>query len=88
MAWVAFDRAIKAAGLLHADAPVERWQKVRDRIHEEICTSGWNEKLGSFVQSYGSEHLDASLLLMPADGVPPAGGSAGSRARSRQLNKT
>jgi GH15 family glucan-1,4-alpha-glucosidase len=71
MAWVAFDRAIKAAGLLHADAPVERWQKVRSKIHQEICNKAWNEKLGSFVQSYGSEHLDASLLLMPMVGFLP-----------------
>jgi len=71
MAWVAFDRAIKAAGLLHADAPVERWQKVRTHIHQEICSKAWNEKLGSFVQSYGSEHLDASLLLMPMTGFLP-----------------
>jgi GH15 family glucan-1,4-alpha-glucosidase len=72
MAWVAFDRAIKAAGLLHANAPVERWQKVRAKIHEEICSQAYNEKLGSFVQSYGSEHLDASLLLMPMTGFLPA----------------
>jgi GH15 family glucan-1,4-alpha-glucosidase len=71
MAWVAFDRAIKAAGMLHANAPVERWQKVRTKIHDEICTRGYNEKLGSFVQSYGSEHLDASLLLMPLAGFLP-----------------
>ena len=72
MAWVAFDRAIKAAGLLHAGAPVERWQKVRTKIHDEICSQAYNEKLGSFVQSYGSEHLDASLLLMPLVGFLPA----------------
>jgi GH15 family glucan-1,4-alpha-glucosidase len=71
MAWVAFDRAIKAAAILHANAPVERWQKVRTTIHEEVCTRGYNEKLGSFVQSYGSEHLDASLLLMPMTGFLP-----------------
>jgi len=71
MAWVAFDRAIKAAGLLHAGAPVERWQKVRTKIHDEICSQAYNEKLGSFVQSYGSEHLDASLLLMPSVGFLP-----------------
>jgi GH15 family glucan-1,4-alpha-glucosidase len=71
MAWVAFDRAIKAAGMLHANAPVERWQKVRTKIHDEICSRGYNEKLGSFVQSYGSEHLDASLLLMPLTGFLP-----------------
>jgi GH15 family glucan-1,4-alpha-glucosidase len=71
MAWVAFDRAIKAAGMLHANAPVERWQKVRTKIHDEICSRGYSEKLGSFVQSYGSEHLDASLLLMPLVGFLP-----------------
>ncbi len=71
MAWVAFDRAIKAAGLLHAGAPVERWQMVRTKIHDEICSQAYNEKLGSFVQSYGSEHLDASLLLMPMVGFLP-----------------
>jgi GH15 family glucan-1,4-alpha-glucosidase len=72
MAWVAFDRAIKAAGLLHAGAPVERWQKVRTKIHDEICSQAYNEKLGSFVQSYGSDQLDASLLLMPMTGFLPA----------------
>jgi GH15 family glucan-1,4-alpha-glucosidase len=71
MAWVAFDRAIKASGILHAGAPVERWQKVRAKIHDEICARAYNEKLGSFVQSYGSEHLDASLLLMPMTGFLP-----------------
>jgi GH15 family glucan-1,4-alpha-glucosidase len=72
MAWVAFDRAIKAAGMLHAGAPVERWQKVRTNIHAEICAQAYNEKLGSFVQSYGSDQLDASLLLMPMVGFLPA----------------
>jgi GH15 family glucan-1,4-alpha-glucosidase len=72
MAWVAFDRAIKAAAMLHANAPVERWQKVRAKIHDEVCTQAYNEKLGSFVQSYGSEQLDAALLLMPMTGFLPA----------------
>jgi GH15 family glucan-1,4-alpha-glucosidase len=72
MVWVAFDRAIKAAGMLHAGAPVERWQKVRTKIHDEICSQAYNEKLGSFVQSYGSDQLDASLLLMPMTGFLPA----------------
>jgi GH15 family glucan-1,4-alpha-glucosidase len=72
MAWVAFDRAIKTAGMLHANAPVERWQKLRTKIHEEICTRAWNEEMGAFVQSYGSQHLDASLLLMPMTGFLPA----------------
>ncbi|MGC2402202.1 MAG: glycoside hydrolase family 15 protein [Acidobacteriaceae bacterium] len=71
MAWVAFDRGIKAAAMLHANAPVERWQKVRAKIHDEICSQAYDEKLGAFVQSYGSEHLDASLLLMPMTGFLP-----------------
>jgi GH15 family glucan-1,4-alpha-glucosidase len=71
MAWVAFDRAIQGAVFLHAEAPVERWQKVRAQIHEEICSQAYNEKLGSFVQSYGSDQLDASLLLMPMVGFLP-----------------
>jgi GH15 family glucan-1,4-alpha-glucosidase len=72
MVWVAFDRAIKLAGLLHANAPVERWQKVRAKIHDEVCSQAYNEKLGSFVQSYGSDQLDAALLLIPMTGFLPA----------------
>jgi len=71
MAWVAFDRAIKVAGLLRAGAPAERWQKLRTQIHDEICSRAYNERLGSFVQSYGSDQLDASLLLMPMMGFLP-----------------
>ena len=71
MAWVAFDRAIHVAGKLHANAPVLRWQKLRAKLHDEICTQAYNEKLNSFVQSYGSSQLDASLLLMPQVGFLP-----------------
>ena len=72
MAWVAFDRAIKAAELLRAEAPLERWRNARAQIHQEVLDRGFSEKLGSFVQSYDSEHLDASLLLMPVVGFLPA----------------
>jgi GH15 family glucan-1,4-alpha-glucosidase len=51
---------------------VERWQKVRTKIHDEICSQAYNEKMGSFVQSYGSDQLDAALLLMPMAGFLPA----------------
>ena len=71
MSWFAFDQAIKSAAFLRAGAPVERWQKVRAKIHQEICDQGYHEKLGSFVQSYGSNDLDASLLLMPMLGFLP-----------------
>ncbi|MGB7354866.1 MAG: glycoside hydrolase family 15 protein, partial [Acidobacteriaceae bacterium] len=73
MAWVAFDRAILIAEKLDAEAPVEKWQKLRDTIHEEICQKAFNKKKNSFAQSYGSDQLDAALLLMPLVGfLPPS----------------
>jgi GH15 family glucan-1,4-alpha-glucosidase len=72
MAWVAFDRAVKSVEQLHVDGPVDRWRRVRDAIHTDICRNGFDEKLGSFVQAYGSKTLDASLLLLPIVGFLPA----------------
>jgi GH15 family glucan-1,4-alpha-glucosidase len=71
MAWVAFDRAILIAEKLQCEAPIERWQQLRDRIHEQICREAFNEKKNAFVQSYGSDQLDAALLLMPLVGFLP-----------------
>ena len=71
MAWVAFDRAIQVAQELGGEAPVERWKQLRTKIHEEVCARGYNAKLGSFVQAYGSRQLDASLLLLPLVGFLP-----------------
>jgi GH15 family glucan-1,4-alpha-glucosidase len=71
MAWVAFDRAIRSAEQFHLEAPLERWKSVRRRIHAEVCRRGFNRKLGAFVQSYGSAHLDASILLLPLVGFLP-----------------
>ncbi|MGB6691308.1 MAG: glycoside hydrolase family 15 protein [Terracidiphilus sp.] len=71
MVWVAFDRAVLLAEQLHDDAPVEKWKKIRDAVHSEICARGFNEKKGSFVQAYGSDQLDAALLLMPLVGFLP-----------------
>jgi GH15 family glucan-1,4-alpha-glucosidase len=72
MAWVAFDRAILIANQLGTDAPIEKWQKLRDSIHEEICRNAFNKQKNSFVQFYGATQLDASLLLMPIVGFLPA----------------
>ena len=47
-------------------------RRIRDRIHQEVCREGWNQKLGSFTQSYGSKELDASLLLLPIVGFLPS----------------
>jgi GH15 family glucan-1,4-alpha-glucosidase len=71
MAWVAFDRAVQLAERAHLDAPIARWKKIRDTIHEEVCRKGFNTRLNSFVQSYSSANLDASLLLIPMVGFLP-----------------
>ena len=72
MAWVAFDRAIIIAKKLHSKAPIEKWEKLRDTIHDEICQKAFNKEKNAFVQFYGGKHLDASLLLMPIVGFLPA----------------
>jgi GH15 family glucan-1,4-alpha-glucosidase len=71
MAWVAFDRAVLLAEQLKYDAPVEKWKTIRDTLHSEICARGFNEKKNCFVRAYGSEQLDAALLLMPVVGFLP-----------------
>jgi GH15 family glucan-1,4-alpha-glucosidase len=72
MAWVAFDRAIKLSKEFGLEGPVERWRRIRDRIHAQVCSEAWNDELGSFAQEYGSSRLDASLLLLPQVGFLPA----------------
>lgn len=64
MCWVAFDRGIKAVEDFGLPGPVEHWRQLRDNIREDIYQHGWNEEKKSFVQHYGSNALDASLLLM------------------------
>ncbi len=73
MAWVALDRGIKAVQDLGLDGPVERWKAARQAIHAEVCARGFNTEMGSFVRSYGSRELDASLLLLPTTGFLPPG---------------
>jgi GH15 family glucan-1,4-alpha-glucosidase len=71
MAWVAFDRCIKDAESDGLEGPVERWREARDAIHREVCEKGFDSSRNTFVQSYGSAHLDASLLLIPQVGFLP-----------------
>jgi GH15 family glucan-1,4-alpha-glucosidase len=71
MAWVAFDRAVKAIERFGVAGPVERWRQIRQAIHDEVCREGFNPELGSFVQFYGSKLLDASLLMIPLVGFLP-----------------
>ncbi len=72
MAWVAFDRAVKAVEEFGRDGPVERWREVRDRIHADVCARGYSEQRGTFVQYYGGDALDAALLMIPLVGFLPA----------------
>jgi GH15 family glucan-1,4-alpha-glucosidase len=73
MAWVAFDRAIKSVERYRLPGPVDMWRAVRDEIHREVCEKGFNAERGAFVQSYESDALDASALLIPLVGfLPPS----------------
>jgi GH15 family glucan-1,4-alpha-glucosidase len=71
LAWVAFDRAIEGVERLDLRGPVDRWRRIRQEIHEEVCREGFNVELNSFTQAYGSADLDASTLLIPLVGFLP-----------------
>ncbi len=73
MAWVAFDRAVKLVEECGcaADEHLKRWQKIRDQVHAEVCKRGYNVKKKAFTQYFGSDALDASLLVMPLTGFLP-----------------
>jgi len=72
MAWVAFDRAVRDVERFGFDGPVDRWRHLRDGLHQEICTRGFDRERNTFVQSYGGTELDASLLMMAQVGFLPA----------------
>jgi GH15 family glucan-1,4-alpha-glucosidase len=72
MAWVAFDRAVKDVERFGVDGPVERWRRLRDELHREICDRGFNRKRNAFVQYYDGFELDAAILVMPEVGFLPA----------------
>jgi len=72
LVWVAFDRAVRDAETHGLEGDVPLWRRLRDQVHAEVCDKGWSERRQSFVQSYGSEVLDASLLVMAAVGFLPA----------------
>jgi GH15 family glucan-1,4-alpha-glucosidase len=73
MAWVAFDRAVRSVEEFGLEGPADEWRAIRNEIHDEVCRLGFDAELGSFVQSYGSKEVDASLLLIPIVGfLPPS----------------
>ena len=71
MAWVVFDRAVRLAERFELDAPLERWRRVRDEIHAEVCERGYDRERRTFTQYYGSQELDASVLNIPLVGFLP-----------------
>jgi GH15 family glucan-1,4-alpha-glucosidase len=71
MAWVAFDRMVRTVEEHGHDGPVDRWRAQRAAIHQEVLREGYDADRGTFVQSYGSQALDASLLLIPRVGFLP-----------------
>jgi len=73
MAWVTVDRMIKAVERFGLHGPVERWRSLRSTIHEEVCRNGFHHERNTFVQYYGGNELDASLLMIPLVGFLPAG---------------
>jgi alpha,alpha-trehalase len=72
MCWVALDRAVALAGPLEASDRVEVWQRTQARISEAILTKGWSQQANAFSQSFGSDELDASNLMVPLVGFLPA----------------
>ena len=71
MAWVAMDRAVRSVEDLGLSGPVDRWRRVRDEIHAEVCHNGFDTELNTFVQYYGGKTTDASLLMIPLVGFLP-----------------
>ena len=71
MAWVAVDRCIKTVEQFNMPGPVEHWRVLRDQIHADVCGKGFNAELNSFVQTYGGDQLDASLLAVGLLGFLP-----------------
>jgi len=71
MAWVGVDRAIRTVDRLDLEGPVERWRRLAGEIHDEVCEHGYDAHRRTFTQFYGSEGLDAALLLLPRVGFLP-----------------
>ncbi|MGH3387033.1 MAG: glycoside hydrolase family 15 protein [Nocardioidaceae bacterium] len=71
MAWVAFDRAARAVEEQGRNGPAKRWRAIADQIHRDVCEQAWSEGRGSFMQAYGSDRLDAAVLMIPRVGFLP-----------------
>ncbi|SFQ53786.1 Glucoamylase (glucan-1,4-alpha-glucosidase), GH15 family [Amycolatopsis arida] len=72
MAWAAADRAVKAVEDFGLDGPAEKWKRLRQEIFDEVCKRGYDPDRNTFTQYYGSQSLDAALLMIPNVGFLPA----------------
>jgi GH15 family glucan-1,4-alpha-glucosidase len=72
MAWVAFDRAVKAIERFGLEGPLDTWRAVRQEIHETVCREAYDAEQNTFTQYFGANEVDASLLLIPLVGFLPA----------------
>jgi GH15 family glucan-1,4-alpha-glucosidase len=72
LAWVAFDRAVDTVERFDLPGPIDKWRQIRQTIHDEVCREAFDTRRNSFMQSYGSDELDASTLLIPLVGFLPA----------------
>src|SRR5262249_26251492 len=71
MAWVAVDRAVKTIEQFGMEGPVDRWRTLRAAIHADVCRHGFNAARNTFSQFYGSDNVDASLLMLSLVGFLP-----------------
>ncbi len=72
LCWVGVDRGVKIAQLLKRDLYIKPWSKLREKIRIDIERNAWSEKKMSYSQAYGSDDLDASVLLIESYGFLPA----------------
>jgi GH15 family glucan-1,4-alpha-glucosidase len=71
MAWAGLDRAVRTVERHHLPGPLFEWRALRDQIHDDVCSHGYDAARNCFTQSYGSTDLDAALLLLPRVGFLP-----------------
>ncbi len=72
MCWVALDRALRLAALLGEGVHLERWEEARERVRAAVLAEGWSERAGAYTGAFGSDDLDASVLVLPLVGFLPA----------------
>ncbi len=72
MCWVALDRAVQLADRLGGRADPEAWAKARDAVRAAVLTQAWSDEAGAYTGAFGSDDLDASVLLLPIVGFLPA----------------